>query len=111
MNAADLTDDDIGSFFWVKPALGGEWIRLCYEGLFAKRPETLSAGPTAINGGDPYFVVLRCAPQPGVQSFRTPSGERITGVLVRSTAEVWPVRVHYAVTADGNIVELGEEAA
>lgn len=110
MQASDLTDEDIGHYFWVQPALGTDWIRICYHGSFAQRPKTLSTGSQARNGGPGYFVVLLCAPEAGVQAFRTPAGKQVTGVLVRSSSEIWPVSVIFAVDELGNVLELGEEA-
>jgi hypothetical protein len=43
--------------------------------------------------------------------FKTPDGIVFSGIMLRSTAEVWPVDIVWAVSQDGEIVELGETAA
>lgn len=114
MQVQDLTDDDIGRIFWVKCTLDGSWQRICFEGLTRKPAESLSQGPAAlaaVNGGQSYWMILKATPAPGLMRFRTPAGEVLTGLLVRATADVVPVTIDWAVTADGRIVELGERAA
>lgn len=105
MLVTDLTEDDIGRTLWVKGTMSANWVRVCFEGLTAKPVESVR------NGGDPYFLILRATPQPGLLHFRTPSGDTFAGLLVRSTAEVWLVEVDWAITADGQIVEIGERAS
>lgn len=105
MRAQDLTDEDIGRFFWVPIAIGdGSWQRICFEGLPRSQEEI------AANGGTGYWMILKCHPSvPGALTFRVRE-QVFTAVLVRSADDVWPVDVNYGVSRDGSIVELGERA-
>lgn len=106
MRVSDLDDDDIGRVLWIKGTLSANWLRICYEGTVS-RPD----GETIRNGGDPHFLIVRATPQPGLLHFRTPSGTTFTGLLARPDADVWLVEVDWAVSEDGQVVELGEHAA
>jgi hypothetical protein len=107
VRARDLTDEDIGRSFIVPDSTNRGKKRICFEGV-TRRPQDVLAD----SGGDtPYWMILVCSPIPGVLSFRTPSGKVFTGVLVRSNSQIWPLEVDWAVTADGEIVELAVRAA
>lgn len=107
MRVSDLTDEDIGRSLWVKGSMSANWVRVCFEGLTTR---ALSSDPER-DGGHAYWTILMCTPTPGAMHFRTPSGRVFTGLLVRRDAEIWPVVIDYAVSSDGEIVELGEHAA
>lgn len=108
MNVSDLTDEDIGRTMWVKGTTNPNWMRVCFEGLTSRH---LEKSEHERQGGSPYWMILMATPQPGLLHFKTPSGQTFTGLLVRSTAEVWPVEVDLAVSEHGEIVELGERTA
>jgi hypothetical protein len=104
MLVRDLTDDDIGRVFWV-PVATGVWFRVHFLG-FPRRidPE---------NGGWPAWIILIAAPtQPGqtLTRFRRLGHPDFYGVMVASAAEIHPVQIEWAVTSDGEIVEIGESA-
>jgi hypothetical protein len=100
VRASDLTEDDIGRSFLVPCTTGGsDRRRIVYEGT-THRP-----------GGDAYWIILRSAPIRGVMWFRTPAGQVFSGVVCRSSAEVFPLEIDWAVTADGDIVETAVRAA
>jgi hypothetical protein len=109
MLARELTDEDIGRTFWVQ--LGDQrWERIQFEGLTRRPDESASA----TNGGPAQWLILMCSKtRPGGQLmfFKTPDGIVFSGIMLRSTAEVWPVDIVWAVSQDGEIVELGETAA
>lgn len=111
MIAADLTDEFIGRHLWVQTAGSTDWRRVLFEGSTARPGSAERAAAAAVNGGEPFYMIIRCAPGDGVMTFRTPSGGLFTGILVKSTADVWPVDVIYAVSEDGEILEVGERAA
>lgn len=106
MRASDLTDEDIGREFLVTMPVGGsERRRVTFEG-FTRRPSDVERPD-----GGPFWLILLCSPTSrGVLRFRTLSGEEFSGLLVRSNAQVWPLSVDWAVTEDGDIVELGVRA-
>lgn len=106
MRASDLTDEDIGREFLVTLPVGGnERRRLTFEG-FTRRPLDVARAD-----GSAYWLILLCSPTVrGVLRFRTLSGEEFSGVLVRSNSQVWELDVEWAVSADGEIVELGVKA-
>lgn len=109
MLARDLTDDDIGRTFWVQ-AGPSSWERIQFEGL-TSRPDEATA---ATNGGPVHWLILMCSktrPAGQLMYFKTPSGAVFSGIMLRSNAEVWPVDITWAVSQDGEIVELGETAA
>lgn len=106
MRASDLTDEDIGREFLVSLPVGGsERRRVTFEG-FTRRPAEMERAD-----GSVYWLILKTSPTSrGVLRFRTLSGEEFSGVLVRSNSQVWALDVEWAVTGDGEIVELGVKA-
>lgn len=102
MLASELTDEDIGRAFWV-PVSAGLWVRIIFLGR--------SQRSSFANGGWPFILILKAAPTQQGQTlmrFRQGDGGVFQGVMVASAAEVYPVEIDYAVTADGEIIELGE---
>ena len=109
MRVVDLTDEDIGRMMWLQVNSQGEWSRVCFEG-FASTPT--SAAKAAKSGGTPYWILVLCSPgTPGAMGFRLHNGQLVTGFIVRSSTDVWFVDVEWAVTKEGEIVELSEKAA
>lgn len=109
MLARDLMDEDIGRTFWVQVG-AAHWERIQFEGL-TRRPDETSARR---DGGSPYWLILMCSktrPASQLMYFKTPDGIVFSGIMLRSNAEVWPVDIAWAVSQDGEIVELGETAA
>lgn len=101
MRASDLTDDDIGREFLVTmPTGGSERRRVTFEG-FTRRP------PQGTAAAVPYWLILKTGPSArGAMQFRTLSGDVFAGLLVRSNSQVWPLEVEWAVSSEGEIVEL-----
>lgn len=98
MKASDLTEEDIGRSFLVPCTTGGrDRRRIVYEGRAERTRAELAS--------DPYWLILLCAPTPGVMWFRTPAGRVFSGVVCRSSAEIFPLEIDLAVSPDGEIIE------
>lgn len=107
MRARDLTDEDIGRSFLVEfPTAGLDRRRIVFEG-FSRRPKGHEPPAVGI-----FWMIMKVSPgTDGSLLFREASGQVFHGVLVRSSSQVWPLNIDYAVTETGEIVETACRAA